>query len=368
MSKEEQIWYLQQRIDKLNDDIDKLDIKLAEQSKMFNKLHKSVEESKKKYEGLKSFTDQNDPTGILFYDPENVSAETMSTDIDPIHNKQLYDLKKDLENKRFQYEQAKRLMTKNETALQESYQRLDAVNADIKVGNNKYLVKWQKQRAKDERIWEIRRGRKIYIPLAILFGFLGCAISLPAGLLIAGLTIGATVVIREITRKTTLQNIQDKNYTKLSKREQQILQAEEVKIEYEQSKQARKSLTSLQHTHDQETEKVNQLREKNNSDQKVFNQANIDYQNSIQKFNTFLTACQENKKAVEGAKQKWEDRKQIEDDVVSIIDICKGQKEKKENEIQEIKQQINDLKNGSSFEKKNQAGNSTKNTNKGKRS
>lgn len=368
MSKQEQIWYLQQRIDKLSDDIDKLDIKLAEQSEKFNRLHRGAEDARKNYEGLKSFTDQNDPTGILFYDPENVSAETISTDIDPVHNKQLYNLKKDIENKRLQYEQAKKLKKKNEEELEKSYNRFVEVNEEIQLGNNKHVVKSKKLHVKDERIREIKRGRKFYIPLAILFGFLGCAISLPAGLLIAGLTIGATVVIREITRKDTLQNMEEKNYTNLSKREQQLLQMENTKSEYQQAKQAQESLPALQRTRDAEEKKIEQLQSKASTDQIVLNQVQDNYQNSVQKFNTFLTTCQEKKKAVESAKQKWEDRKQIEDDVVSIIDICKGQKEQKENEIQEIKQQINDLKNGSSSEKKNQAGNSTENTNKGKRS
>ena len=368
MSKEEQIWYLQQRLHTLSDTIDQLDIKIQEQTEKFHRLHIGVLEAKKNYDGLKSFTDQNNPTGILFYDLENVSAETMSTDIDPIHNKQLHNLKKDLENKRFQYEQAKRLKEKNETDLQESYHRLDEVNADLSVGGDKRLLKLQKQSVKDEQIWEIKRGRKIYIPLAILFGLAGCAISLPVGLLLAALTVGGTVLARAILQKNTLEKMKQKNYQNLSKKEQRLYQIESAKSEYNYSKQRRGSLFSLQTAKEQELRNIEQLREKTNSDQKVFNQANIDYQNSIQKFNTFLTTCQEKQALLASAQQKWETRKQIEDGIMTTIDEYKAKKAKKENEIQEIKQQIEGLQNGSSSEKKNQAGNSTKNTNKVKRS
>lgn len=368
MSKEEQIWYLQQRLHTLSDTIDQLDIKIQEQTEKFHRLHIGVLEAKKNYDGLKSFTDQNNPTGILFYDLENVSAETMSTDIDPIHNKQLHNLKKDLENKRFQYEQAKRLKEKNEQELEKSYNRLVELNDTIKLGDNKHAVKSKKLHVKDERIREIKRGRKFYIPLAILFGFLGCAISLPAGLLIAGLTIGATVVIREITRKDTLQNMEEKNYTNLSKREQQLLQMENTKSEYQQAKQVQESLSYLQRTRDAEGKKIDRMQKEARTDQMVLNQVKNDYQNSIQKFNTFLTTCQEKQALLASAQQKWETRKQIEDGVMTTIDEYKAKKAKKENEIQEIKQQIEGLQNGSSSEKKNQAGNSTKNTNKGKRS
>ncbi len=369
MTKEERIWQLEDRVAYLESDIDNLNIKLVEQNIKFKNIHKKVEAVQTNYTSLKKFVDKNDPSGIHFYDPKDRRGETLAATISEDTNKNLHDLKRKLEDNRLQLEKAKKLKEKEQNDLEESWNHEDQLRKQVNDGSNKFLTRDKKDNARFQREKEMRRGRIIYIPLAIVLGFAGCAISLPVGLFAAALSICGTVLVRKLLQNKTLKEMQGKNYEDMTKKEKRLYEMQYAQEDYRYAKQNAKGIQTITQMYQNAANQSNALQERMDMEQPVLKTVETKYQQSIKAYNSYLQTCNNKKQQMDTAKTKLDALKSVEDDIVTAIDGYNDEKQKKEAEVNRIKQEIDQLKNGNDVNQTNQnANNNAAEDGKGKRS
>ncbi len=339
---EEERRRLEERIQVLQDSIDDIDIKLTEANQKFRNIHSKVQTYQDSYQDLKNFVDKNNPDAITFFDENDLRNETLSSAISKTNNKQLHDLKADLERKRLAYEKSLKYEEKSEEDLiqqkQVEYQKEKAT----KDYSNKYSTLTKKERFKYERLKELRRDRKIYIPLAVVGFIAGCTASFGVGIVVAAGAIGTVVAARVIHNKSILRRLTTSDVSKMTEKEARIYHIQELKESYQTAKSYSKKegQARLQNEMIQTAKKTENMIQKRQADHQVYEKTEEKYKKAVQKYNSYLELCQNKQMDMKEAKDNLDRIKPIEDDIVEMIDKLNEVKERKQQEIDEKKQKL----------------------------
>ncbi len=360
MSNEERINYLKTRIDHLNDSIQQINLQLTQNQIKLKRIHKKVEEKQSEYENFKNFVSKNDPTGIHLFDPENMTDETLAKDISEENNKVLHDLKKQLEDERFKLEKAEKWETKNAHDIDIAREKAERLIE----GCNKYVLKEKKYDMMYYKSRERKRGRIIYIPLAIILFIAGSAISLPVGIFAAVSAIGGTVLVRNLLQKAELEKLQDQDYNNMTKKQQRLYELQEIKSDYKQAKESSKpenrEMIAKQKQEAYEEEEL--LRKKRDSARTTSSDLKKNYDKSVKKFNSYLTTCQEKQDQMHQKENQLNQLKEVEDDSFNVINQLEDLKRAKQDEVQKARDEIEQLTTGKKHESnENHKGSETEN-------
>lgn len=339
---EEERRSLEERIQVLQDSIDDIDIKLTEAKQRFRNIHSKVQAYQDTYQDLKSFVDKNNPDAITFFDENDLRNETLSSTISKTNNKQLHDLKADLERKRLAYEKSLKYEEKSEEDLLQQKQVEYQKEKATKDYSNKYSTLTKKERFKYERLKELRRDRKIYIPLAVVGFIAGCTASFGIGIVVAAGAIGAVVATRAIQNKNILRHLTTTDVSSMTEREARLYHIQELKESYQTAKSYSKKngQARLQNEMLQTSQKTENMMQKRQLDHHVYEKTEKDYKKAVQKYNTYLELCQNKQMDMNEAKDNLDRVKPIEDDIVEMIDKLTEVKERKQKEIEEKKQKL----------------------------
>lgn len=339
---EEERRSLEERIQVLQDSIDDIDIKLTEANQRFRNIHSKVQAYQDTYQDLKSFVDKNNPDAITFFDENDLRNETLSSAISKTNNKQLHDLKADLEKKRLAYEKSLKYEEKSEQDLIKQKQVEYRKKRTTKDYSNPYATLAKKESLRAARMDEIRKGRKFYIPLAVVGFIAGCTASFGIGIVVAAGAIGAVVVTRAIQNKNILRHLTTTDVSRMTEREARLYHIQELKESYQTAKSYSKKngQARLQNEMLQTSQKTENMMQKRQLDHHVYEKTEKDYKKAVQKYNTYLELCQNKQMDMNEAKDNLDRVKPIEDDIVEMIDKLTEVKERKQKEIEEKKQKL----------------------------
>lgn len=350
MTIDDRIIELENRITKLNDDILTIDTKIVEQKVKFKEAREKIKSTEYSYSTLKDFVAKNNPTGINSYDEKHLENETLSSSIDSVKNEQLHQLKKEVEEARLQYNKAKELRKEEVRKIEQADQIASDIDNEMRETGNYFSARASKYAARYEKESYHKGERKIYIPLAIVVFLIGCAINLPVGLIGGALAIVGTVVVRKIKRRETVKNMGEKPFQDMTKKEQKAYIVDDAKKSYQVAKEKIKPAyqQSLSSEYANNKNRIEQLEIKKQIDDTILNKKEENYHKAIKKFNSFLTFCNNKQEQLKDTEKKFTELKSVEDGIMEILNQYSQVKQTKQEEIAQRKQEIENLKNGTS--------------------